>query len=264
MLIPTLLLALVLFWTGLKVSNACRNRVCSSSLYVIALLVSLPGIYYAIYYLHLFPDFAWYYELRALPYTELLASGIGFLPGILVGFKAEMKSGNRILLLITFTGLLTIPYLKPLLTPLDESIYQEKWQGNISMQSTPFSCGPASTATIAKQLGVDLREKQIAMQAYTYLGGTEAWYLARVMRRANLNYKFIKDKNYLKNIKTPVIAGVILKSGLGHFIPILSFKNGIYTTGDPGIGLRNYDYTRLTNEYKFTGFFLEIRKKRQD
>ena len=58
----------------------------------------------------------------------------------------------------------------------------------------------------------------------------------------------------------PSIAGVVVGTTqrFGHFVAILGKEGDTYTLADPLNGKHSGTYASLSNEYKFTGFFLKI------
>ncbi|MDE0835400.1 MAG: hypothetical protein OSA84_03505 [Akkermansiaceae bacterium] len=41
-----------------------------------------------------------------------------------------------------------------------------------------------------KSLGIDAKESELAAEAHSYTGGTEAWYLARCARSRGMDVRF--------------------------------------------------------------------------
>jgi hypothetical protein len=260
LLIPTLVFALVLFWAGEKLFLHFKNAKSRSILFIAAFVIAIPGFMITLFYLHLYDDAKWFYEFRSFPFTELTASGTGLFAGLLAGAIKNRKWISRPFLIAILCIGLMIPYLKPIAAPLSPDRLSDQWQDGVCLQSTTSSCGAASAATVFKTFGIDLTEKEIAKECFTYSGGTENWYLARAFRKRGLNVNYRITQELPADLQLPAIAGVI-ENGFGHFITILSHDNGVYTTGDPLIGRSEHKAAALTDRYKFTGFFMEIQKK---
>jgi len=144
-----------------------------------SIIAAVPGVSFAAYYAHILPEPSWYYQFRSITGTELL---IVFL-GIAGGLVATLLP--RLLLVLPLLGVAAFsiaPFIKPFIGPISARTLQDKWDGDVCLQSTPSTCGAASTATILKQLGVEVAESDLAAEAHSYAGGTEAWYLARITR----------------------------------------------------------------------------------
>jgi len=201
----------------------------------------------------------WFYEFRAFPGSEFCAAGAGFLAGVLSACipRKRLYTSTAILTLLGFG--MFIPYLKPVMGPISESAFKQKWSQDVCMQSTSSTCGPASVATLFKFYGIDLTEEQIARECFSYIGGTENWYLARAFRKRGFEVHYRIATGLPKDLRLPAIAGVNV--GCGHFIPILSETATTYITGDPLAGRQEYKKTDISKHYQFTGFFMEISKR---
>ena len=186
-------------------------------LFVLAAFAAIPGTSYAVHYAHIFPEMSWYYQFRSIAGTELLMVFVGVAGGI---FATLLP---RLLLILPLLGSLAIsviPTLKPLIGPIPRNLYKDIWDGDVCLQTTPSTCGAASTATILKQLGVEMTEIEMATEAHSYIGGTEAWYLARAARSRGFDVDFDFHSEFFDEVDLPAVVGVRLGVA-GHFIPIL-------------------------------------------
>lgn len=68
----------------------------------------------------------------------------------------------------------TLPHWKPIIRPILDDQLSKQWKGDVCMQSSSSTCGPASTYTILKSLVTDVDEQDITREAYSDAGGTEA------------------------------------------------------------------------------------------
>ena len=125
-------------------------------------LPSVPSILFAAYYLHIIPEQEWFYTLRSLPGTELLAIFLGCAGGCLASLLPRFLLAFPLFAVISI-GI--IPHLKPLLAPLPDEVFSERWEGDVCLQSTSSTCGPASTASILKTFGLSSSEREIARAA---------------------------------------------------------------------------------------------------
>ncbi len=226
-------------------------------LLVLAAIAAIPGMSYAVHYAHIFPEMSWYYQFRSIPGTELLMVFVG----VAGGFFATLLP--RLLLILPLLGTLAIsviPSLKPLIGPIPRNLFKDVWDGDVCMQTTPSTCGAASTATILKQFGVETSEVEIATEAHSYLGGTEAWYLARAARSRGFNVDFDFNSEFFHEDDLPAVVGVRLGAA-GHFIPILGLEGNRYIIGDPLRGHELLSRQELQNRYHFTGFRMRIKSK---
>ncbi|MGB8352365.1 MAG: cysteine peptidase family C39 domain-containing protein [Chthoniobacteraceae bacterium] len=250
-----IILACVLFTVTYSKLKTARLALRFQWLLLFAVL-SIPTILYVAYYSHKLPETEAFYEFRSWRGTELLVAFTGGLAGVVTTFL------HRTLLPIPLACLVVvalIPFAKPLFGPIPDSDFQDRWNGPVCLQSTASTCGPASLATIMTRLGIKVTELEIARAAYSYEGGTEAWYLARYARKRGLKAEFIIRKGFSPDISLPAIAGVGLGS-VGHFIPILAREGDFYITGDPGHGESRLTREQLLKIYRFTGFYMPVSK----
>lgn len=246
--VPTFLLACGCFAAG-AYSYPSLPRL---SLTVGALL-ALPCAIAIFYYTHLLDHAVWYFELRTVPWIELMFSGVGFLGGVVFRWvDAETRVG-RVAVPAVFVVIMLVPFMKPILEPLNVAALQDKCKGTVCLQSSGSTCGPASAATLLRGLGISVTERDLAIESYTYPGGTEVWYLAEAIRRRGVGTKFVFSDDTLPS---PSIAGV--RMGGGHFIAIERATQEAVTFVDPLTGESTATPAELRARYRFTGFFLEV------
>lgn len=160
-------------------------------------LLAMPALMFAAYYLHVIPEAEAFYEFRSWPGTELLVAFVGGFAGVIATFLP------RLLFVFPFLGMAGIViglFIKPVTGPLEDSAFRRAWRGSVCLQSTSNTCGPASVATIIRNFGIQTSEIEVARAAYSYRRGTEAWYLARHVRRKGLNAKFRFEKGFSPDI----------------------------------------------------------------
>ncbi len=254
--VTSAILALVAFFVSY---HAVKDRPTKTRilLALVALVAAIPGASFAAYYVHILPDSSWYYQFRSVTGTELLI----VFPGVAGGLAATLLP--RVLLvvpLLSVAAFAIVPIIKPFVGPIPAGTLRDKWDGEICLQSTGSTCGAASTATILKHLGVDVTESQLAAEAHSYAGGTEAWYLARAARARGFTVDFIFSPGFTPNDGLPAVVGVRLGS-IGHFIPILGQEGDRFIVGDPLRGRELLSREELDERYDFTGFHMRIKDK---
>lgn len=250
--LTTLVLATVLVWLGSRTAAAGR---CGPLLAATAILAAMPALLNLAYYLHVLDSLAWFYRLRAFPFSELLAAGAGWPVGLLVGQLGHGRIPLRAPLLACLVLLLSVPYLKPLIQPLDRSVLAEKRDHGVCLQSTASTCGPASAVSVLRQLGIEATEAGLSQECHTTATGTECWYLVRALRQLGCQVVIRTDAT-VDDIRPPAIAGVRL-GGSGHFIALLEQRPDGMVTGDPLVGRRDEDRAQLARR-RFTGFVMEV------
>ena len=225
-----------------------------------SIILAIPGASFTAYYAHVLPEPSWYYEFRSWRGTECLLVVLGVAGGLVASLLP------RILLMVPLFGaaaFATAPILKPLVRPIPEGALKDKWDSEVCLQSTPSTCGVASVATILRTFGVTVTESQLAREAHSYVGGTEAWYLARAVRQRGCGARFDFRSGFDPEIPLPAVVGVRL-GGVGHFIPILSRGGGQFQIGDPLNGRETLSRDTLLERYVFTGFYMPIKKVEQN
>jgi len=251
--VPTFLLSCGWFAAG----KYCYVR-CPRLSFAVGVLLALPCALAVFYYTHLFDNAVWYFNLRTVAWIELTFSAIGFLGGVIHAWiDAETRAG-RAAVPVLFAVILLIPFMKPILQPLDTAALQDKCIGSVCLQSSYATCGPASAATLLRGFGESVTERELAVDSYTYAGGTEAWYLARAIRRRGAKAEFIFSGSTLPS---PSIAGV--RMGGGHFIAIERATSEAVTIVDPLTGESTVTPAELRIRYRLTGFFLRVRPGRK-
>lgn len=262
LLIPTLLLGFGLFALGIWSARRLRNQALFLAFVCCAAVFALPGVVFAAYYLKVFGEPIWLYKFRALPFSELTASGTGFIAGLLHGRlltnpQFRRRVGAKFFPAILAIGLL-LPYLKPILRPPEWNQFRDVWSDGVCLQSSESSCGPACAATLLRRFGKPATEKQIAAESFTSRSGTENWYLARALRRRGVAVHFILIADRAAAWPYPAIAGVRLpgSQNAGHFIVVLDRMGDDYVIGDPLEGRIVQSRSALSESYTFTGLFM--------
>lgn len=222
---------------------------------VVALVAALPGVSFAAYYAHVLPEESWYYQFRSIAGAELLMVFVGVAGGLVATLLP------RVLLVLPLLGVVLVsvaPVIKPFVGPIPKDAFRDKWDGDVCLQSTASTCGAASTATVLRQLGVEVTEEEIAKEAHSYAGGTEAWYLARAARARGFDVDFVFSPGFTPEDGLPAVVGVRLGT-IGHFITILGREGNRFIVGDPLHGREVMSWEELNKRYTFTGFRMRIR-----
>lgn len=220
-------------------------------------LLSIPALLFSIYYLHILPERPWYYTLRSWTGSEFLVLPAGIAAGAAASLLPRVLLGIPLLGLV---GMAVLPYLKPILGPLPDSAFTETWKGRVCMQSTPSTCGPATVSTILKNLDAESSELEAARAAYSYAGGTEAWYLARYVRTKGFSTAFVFGKPFSVASGLPAMVGTQI-GGVGHFVAVLAAEGDVLTIADPLSGEERMTMKDFQRRYQFSGFTMVIRPK---
>lgn len=257
---PVVALAALLFAAGYKAGARPGSPGGKRLLHAVAVVCALPGVLFAVYYLHLFDDAVWFYRFRSWPLSELAAAGAGLLAGLLQAWTVRRGLRVRPLLPGLLLVGLFIPYLKPVVAPLDLTGLAAECRDGVCLQSTPSTCGPSSVASILRLFDIEETEKTLAREAYTSSGGTENWYLARALRRRGFSVEYVVLDRPVAKLPFPSVAGVVLPGGIGHYISVLGETGTTYVVGDPMHGKVSVPKSRPGAAYHFTGFFMVVGK----
>ncbi len=259
-LVAVLLIAAVIY-LGVASLTPRLSRAAHWGVTVIGILFAIPALLSAAYYLHFFDDLVWYYEFRALEFGELLACGLGILGGAFSGWSRRSetlrKSVGKLSIPLVVATMLAMPFLKPILMPLNLDSIGDKWSGTACLQTTKTTCGPCATAALLRLHGLVATEQELAAEARTSARSTEVWYLMRAMRKRGLNVHVEITSPQPATLPNQGLAGVRLggSSGPGHFVAILSRQGDQYEIADPLHGTRLAPLSELQEQYYFTGFF---------
>ncbi len=256
--IPVVALSALFFVIGYRLGMHPLSSGIKGLVFITANLCAVPGILLAIYYLHLFDDAVWFYQIRSWPLSELSASGTGLLAGLIQAWTIKKGLRLRTLMPGLLLAGLFVPYMKPVVAPLDLANLTAECRDGVCLQTTPSTCGPASVASILRMYDVEESERTLAIEAYTSSGGTENWYLARALRQRGFSVRFVVVDKPVAELPFPSVAGVLLPGGFGHFISILGETATTYVVGDPMYGRVTVTKSRLSDSYDFTGFFMIV------
>jgi hypothetical protein len=234
-----------------------KSRAYRWSACLVSSLAAIPSVLFAVYYLHIFPDSAWFYTLRSWCGSELLATFLGVAAG---AWSRVLPSWLRLFLLFASMAAATAPYVKMIFFPLPPDQLKDRWSGDACLQSSSSTCGAASTASILRFLGMPGSEREIAGAAFSTDRGTEAWYLARHLRSRGLVAHFDFRPTYDPAAGTPAIVGVRFGE-IGHFIAVLSATADSVTYVDPLNGRHVVSLTEFLARYHFSGFHLVVQSQ---
>ncbi len=227
-------------------------------------VIAIPGILFAAYYFHWFDHWAGFISFRAYPGTEFLGAGAGLLAGIINPFvRRHARVSVWAIPALAFLGV-SVPFLKPLLASLDRVALADRWEGDVCLQSTASTCGPASAATVVRFLGGRATERELALAAHTAASGTEIWYLIRALGALGFETNVRCRVETLDKVHLPAIAGVKNENtGAGHFVAILQRNDNRWLIGDPLTGGTWLSEEEARQTMEFTGFFLEVVRREE-
>jgi hypothetical protein len=248
-----LLFNVVLFFIFISIGYKSKNLWWLNGLYFLLFILAMANVFY---YAHLIDNNIFYYEYRTQYWADLTPSLSGFLLGCALKipnfiFRFSIES---LLFFLAFLGIFG-PWAKPILFPMNYDSLQNRWRGEICMQSTG-TCGPCSLANILNANDIESSENELAREAYTTSSGTESWYLARCAKRRGFKTRFINDANHLE--KNSIIGIALGKTG--HFISILDIKDDVLFIADSITGIEKVKRSEFHKLYTFKGMSLVLSK----
>lgn len=220
-------------------------------------LLCLPGAWFVLYYLHWLPEPPLLYELRALRFGEFFLALFGAAAGV---WRSCLPQPLKPFPTAAGIFLLAIPFLKPVFGAHDLSTLSDRWQGDTCLQSSPVTCGPACAASLLRHFGDrQATERELARDAWTSNSGTEAWHLARALRRRGCATRFIAPDGLPDPVHLPGILGTG-RARAGHFIVLLSITPDEIDFMDPLRGRARMSRADFLRWIEFQPLFLSVRK----
>ncbi|HEX2951469.1 MAG TPA: cysteine peptidase family C39 domain-containing protein [Armatimonadota bacterium] len=267
--LPAFIVGLLLYYVGHRLfilTPAGKKR---WGMGILLAILCLPALSFNLYYAHLAIEPWWYVIFRSVSGIETLAACWGMFWGfactrITSGQASIIRVACHTIALTCTVLFIAVPFLKPIMNPVEEYHHlKNRWKGNVCLQTSGSTCGPASMATIFAFYGMTKNEREIAEACYTSYTGTELWYLLRYAKQHGLQITYLQPCR-LPDIPAPALLGTtaILSDGpvqSGHFITLLGKMGNGYIIADPENGSRVltedqfiHIYGRLCNAISFT------------
>ncbi len=176
----------------------------------------------------------------------------------------RLKILVSILLLVASIELAIFPFLVPALIRNHLAELQTQLTGDgVCLQSTGYTCGPASAVTALKQLGIDAQEGDIAVLAYTTpIHGTPDDLLSLAIHKrygsegVSCHYRYFESIAQLKQT-CPTIAVTKFAPFIDHYVTVLEVSDNHVVVGDPLAGRRKLTYEEFAKKWRFIGIVVE-------
>jgi predicted double-glycine peptidase len=156
------------------------------------------------------------------------------------------------------------PFIAPMVDRKELSQLQTKIDSNgVCLQSTDYTCGPASAVTALRKLGFPAEEGQIAILSCTsFQEGTPLDMLADGLNRQyaanglSVNCRVFHD---ISDLKQAGLTLAIIKYGLfvDHWVTVLGVTDSEVIVGDPLGGLDHLSYQQFAKKWRFIGIVLK-------
>lgn len=175
---------------------------------------------------------------------------------------------NRIMISTLMVVIVFFMSLWPILTPIIDRnklahLTTQIDRNGICIQSTDYTCGPASAVTALHKLGLAADEGEIAILSCTsFQEGTPTDMLADGLQRKYSNAGLIVECRAFKNIAELKQAGLTLavikySFMVDHWVSVMEVKDSEVIIGDPLGGLRHLSYDDFSQQWRFIGIVLK-------
>ncbi|NUM34890.1 MAG: C39 family peptidase [Candidatus Brocadiae bacterium] len=260
-------LALSLYFFGYKLAKRITSQKHKKIAFVVMLICVFPGLIIPIISITIILKLQISADLTlllSLEGVELLPCFLAFPVAYLVTLKpmAEKIRWNifsKYIIFICFMNIISC-YLDNFLFPVEgRAKIKDLWHNNVCLQSTEYTCSPASLANILNYYGIKETEKTLAKGCYTSCRGTYTHYLIRCARKYGMEckvYATIKPEE----IPIPSIITVKYLDSVLHSVAALAKENDRLLIADPMSGKTFYTYQELQKRH-FTGHVIHVLKK---
>lgn len=195
-----------------------------------------------------------------IPHESVLILGNWFplLAAVLAGVAWSSQPGQaparKALLSSAIVGVAVWSVIHPVIGSQPEC--EDRWQGEVCLQTTPWTCSPASAATLLRAHGIDATEQEMAELCVTREGTSWlALYRALALKTERTGWRvevFEKEEAALRQQSRPVILFARLPEdqsksdlgqhcgwipGQGHSVVFLEYLSpSTLRIGDPAVG----------------------------
>jgi len=139
----------------------------------------------------------------------------------------------------------------------------ETWrEDGVCLQTTDFTCGPASAVTALEKLGIEAEESALALAAYTTPSwGTSSGQLAQAIEtlygRQGVRCRIMRFDSIeqLRGI-CPVIATVEYRFMVDHYVTVLDVEEDTVLVGDPLKGQERLSFEAFEEKWRRVGILV--------
>lgn len=139
---------------------------------------------------------------------------------------------------------------------------------SVCLQTTGYTCGPASAVTALKQLGIEAQEGEIAILAHTTpIHGTADDLLSQAIEKrygsegVSCHYRHFNSIAQLKET-CPTIAVVKFAPLIDHYITILEVSDDYVIVADPLAGKQTLTHKEFKDKWRFIGIVVKWNKEK--
>jgi predicted double-glycine peptidase len=263
--IGVLLLAVLGFALGL-IAGKIKNRIWLFFYAIPLILIISVALTRNFSYLQFYQPFTWLTAGRRE--FVIFAFTVPVMFSILIPRLAIRRQKIMLVCLVVVASWLffVAPFVSPILArhellSLDTTLTSD----GICLQTTRYTCGPAAAVTALGQLGIEAKESELAILAYTspQMGTVEDLLADAIEKKyADRNVKctirFFNSAEELQQ-NCPVIATVKHSFFVDHFVTVLEVKDGTVIIGDPLAGRVELSYEDFEKKWRYVGIVLKKR-----
>lgn len=194
---------------------------------------------------------------------------LGFVAAMVLSTPLSRLSNKRdrqvvtlLVVAVVFSGSVW-PFLAPMFNRSQLAQIQTHMDTDgVCLQSTDYTCGPASAVTALRKLGLPAEEGELAVLSGTSAAtGTPPDLLAEVLRQKygkdglTVNYRFFKSVDELRQAGL-TLAVVRFSFLVDHYVTVLNVNNLAVKIGDPLNGIQTLSREDFQKEWRFCGIVL--------
>jgi len=181
-----------------------------------------------------------------------------------------LKRRDRIMVSLLMAVIVFFVAIWPFLAPAFDRKQLAHLQTNIDqngvcLQTTDYTCGPASAVTALRKLGLPAEEGEIAILSCTsFQEGTPTDILADALQREYGKDGLVVQCRAFNNISELKQAGLtlaVVKYGfmLDHWVTVLEVTDSEVIVGDPLGGLVRLSYDEFSKKWRFIGIVIKMK-----
>ncbi len=258
-----LLLAVLGITVGL-IAGKIKNRIWLL-LYVIPLmLIILVALTRNFSYLRFYQPFSWLTAGRKE--FAIFAFAIPMMFSTLIPRLVLRRQKIMLVCLVVVASWLffVAPFVSPILARQElQNLDTTLTPDGVCLQTTRYTCGPAAAVTALLQLGIEAKESELAILAYTspQMGTVEDLLADAIEKQyAGQNVKCtIRFFNSVEELKQncPAIAVVKHSFFVDHYVTVLEVKDDTVIIGDPLAGKVELSYEDFVKKWRCVGIVLK-------
>ena len=166
------------------------------------------------------------------------------------------------LLMLSVAGFTVRPFLSSALVSNRLCGLRTWMYEDVCMQSTYYTCGPASAVTALRKLGIDAHEGPLALAAHSTpsMGTPEDQLVMAINGKysgdgVDSSFRRFDSVLQLKDFLLTVVP-VKLTSYQCHYVTVLNVTDKLITVGDPASGRKTMSHASFAKIWKFSGIVL--------